>query len=117
MNIRKALTTTFATLMLASTLAALPAVADNPFPVPGHPRVNQVDRRTENQGDRIQQGIRNGSLSPAELQKMRTERSNFRQEVHTMRGADMGHLTMADQRALDQQLNRSSRQIYRFKHN
>ncbi len=105
--------------LIAGTLftAALPAMADDGSRVPNHPRVSQVNGRFENQRDRIQQGWRNGTLQPWEARRLNTEDRNFKREEHYMRREDGGHLTGRDQNILNRQLNRDSRQIYRFKHN
>ena len=116
MNLRN--TIAAAIMGLALITAAVPAQADGEGGhIPGHPRVNEVNHRFENQHDRIQQGLKNGSLSHAELATLRGQRAAMKTEEHTMRADDGGHLTKADQRALNQQENQRSREIYQFKHN
>ncbi|MBV8475801.1 MAG: hypothetical protein JO266_06275 [Acidobacteria bacterium] len=84
---------------------------------PGHPRVNQVNRRQARQQKRIAQGIRNGSLTPGETANLeRREASVQRQEQRDMAKHD-GHLTKAEQQQLNRRENRISRSIYRDKHN
>ena len=50
-----------------STPAATPPAATEPggpgVVDPGHPRVNEVDQRLQDQKQRIQEGLRNGTLS------------------------------------------------------
>jgi len=47
------------------TLASRFSVVD-----PGHPRVNEVNQREENQQKRIANGINNGSLSPQQASNL-----------------------------------------------
>ncbi|HEY4003377.1 MAG TPA: hypothetical protein VGO93_31205 [Candidatus Xenobia bacterium] len=100
-----------AALMFGSlALGSLPAMADTC--IPSHPRVNEVNSRFENQYARIQ----NGSLSPWEQRRLHGEYDHLKVEEQSMRRADRGHLTRADQIALNRQLNARSNQIYRLKH-
>jgi hypothetical protein len=85
--------------------------------VPGHPRVNQVNRRYVRQGVRIRQGVKNGQLTKQEAHKLNAERRAFKKEERAMRKQNNGHLTKANQRALNRQENKMSRQIYHMKHN
>jgi hypothetical protein len=84
---------------------------------PGHPRVNQVNRRQTRQQQRIAQGVKNGSLNPKETAHLeRREAGVQRQEQRDM-AKHNGHLTKAEQRQLNRRQNRISRSIYRDKHN
>jgi hypothetical protein len=95
-----------------ATSGAGPGVVD-----PGHPRVNQVNRRQTRQQKRIAQGVKNGSLSPKETANLkRREASVQRQEQRAM-AKHNGHLTKAEQRRLNRRENRISRSIYKDKHN
>ena len=101
-------------LMFAGSASAQagPAVVD-----PGHPRVNQVNRREGRQQRRIAKGVKNGSLNPKEAANLeRREASVQRQEQRDM-AKHNGHLTKAEQRQLNRRENRISRSIYRDKHN
>ena len=84
---------------------------------PGHPRVNEVNRREENQQKRIANGINNGSLSPKESANLeKREASVQKQEANDM-AKHHGHLTKAEQRQLNHRENRISKSIYKDKHN
>jgi hypothetical protein len=84
---------------------------------PGHPRVNQVNRREGRQQRRIANGVKNGSLNPKETANLeRREAGVQRQEQRDM-AKHNGHLTKAEQRQLNRRENRISRSIYRDKHN
>jgi hypothetical protein len=100
------------TLAGSATAQAGPGVVD-----PGHPRVNQVNRREGRQQRRIANGVKNGSLSPKETANLeRREAGVQRQEQRDM-DKHNGHLTKAEQRQLNRRENRISRSIYRDKHN
>ena len=94
-----------------STPAAGPGVVD-----PGHPRVNQVNRREGRQQKRIANGVKNGTLSPKETSNLeKREASVQNQEQKDMAGHN-GHLTKAEQRQLNRRQNRISKSIYKDKH-
>jgi hypothetical protein len=77
---------------------------------------NEVGQRRENQQDRIANGIRNGSLSAGQTARLENHEQGINREVAGMRQANGGRLTGADRRAVNQQQNRVSRQIYNKKH-
>lgn len=96
-------------LILASL--ALPALA-----IPCHPRVNEVNARRGWQRERIQQGLRNGSLTKCEARSLRQEGRFIHAQEQAMRARDGGHLTRRDQRVLNTELNQRSHDIYQEKH-
>lgn len=84
---------------------------------PGHPRVNQVNRRETNQQRRIANGVKNGQLTPAETRRLeRGERRLANNQKRDM-AKDNGHLTKQDQRQLNREANRMSARIAKDKHN
>lgn len=105
-------------LLLAGSAAAQTKNAAGPGAVdPGHPRVNQVNRRQTRQQKRIAQGVKNGSLSPKETAHLeKREASVQRQEQRDM-AKHNGHLSKAEQRQLNRRQNHISRSIYKDKHN
>jgi|SRR5262252_4821583 len=90
----------------SNTSGAGPGVVDR-----GHPRVNQINQRQENQQDRIANGIKNGKLTPG--QAARLERGEQRLENNEKKdmAADGGHLTKQDQRQLNREANHMSKRI------
>lgn len=83
---------------------------------PGHPRVNQVNRRETHQQNRIANGIKNDRLTPGQTARLeRGERRLQNNEKKDM-AADNGHLTKKDQRQLNHEANHMSRRIYKDKH-
>jgi len=90
----------------SNTSGAGPGVVDR-----GHPRVNQINQRQENQQDRIANGVKNGKLTPG--QAARLERGEQRLENNEKKdmAADGGHLTKQDQRQLNREANHMSKRI------
>jgi hypothetical protein len=107
--------------LLSAALAAfmLPASGQNtPAPSqPGPETGQQVNKRKENQQDRIANGVASGQLTAGEAGNLEKKESNLNQEEHDMRSMDNGHLTKADRATLQQQQNQLSQQIYQDKHN
>jgi len=100
-------------LALTSTIGF--AQAAPVAPVQRH--ATTINQRREHQQQRIGQGIRTGRLNARQGARLeRREASIGRQERH-MRFADRGHLTRTDRVRLNHRLNRTSRAIYRARHN
>ncbi len=78
---------------------------------------SEVGQRQENQQDRIAQGIKSGQLRPGETAKLENQQQGINREVHGMRQANGGKLTQADKKAVNQQQNKASGNIYDKKHN
>ena len=98
--------------VVAVTLGALaaPALADTQWQKE-HPRREQVNNRLKNQNKRIRQERREGELSKAQAAKLHREDHAIRQEERTMASTNGGHITKAEQKALNQQENQVSQQI------
>ena len=83
---------------------------------PGHPRVNEVNQREENQQDRIAQGVSNGTLFPQEAAKLEKGESRIQQQEAQDLQKNNGHLTPAEQAKLNSEENRLSHRIHHEKH-
>ena len=103
----------FAIAVMLSTSLFAQGPGHQPTHIPDHPRVNQVNSRIDNQERRINQERREGELSGRQARQDRRDLRTVNQEKRDMRSQDHGHLTHADQRALNQQLNHNSRRIGR----
>jgi hypothetical protein len=116
--------------LLALTLAAAAQVAPNavtpPNAVQAPPNAVQtppnqkpptINQRLENQQDRIAQGIQSGQLTAGEAGNLETKEAAITNEVKADRQANGGKLTKAERAQVNHQLNRTSKQIYRDKHN
>ncbi|GAB3783788.1 hypothetical protein ISP14_08975 [Dyella agri] len=81
--------------------------------VPGHPRVNEVNNRLENQQDRIQAGVKDGQLNAKQATRDETRDNNIAARESADEAKHNGHLTKKEQRNLNKSLNKDSRQIHR----
>jgi hypothetical protein len=77
----------------------------------------EIGQRKQNQQDRIANGIRSGQLTAGETKNLENKEQGINRETRGMRQANGGKLTQADRRAVNQQQNKTSRQIYNKKHN
>jgi len=76
-----------------------------------HPRRVEVNNRLAVQNFRIRQGVADGRIIPFEARQLHAEDRAIRYEERAMAGFNGGHITRAEQRALNQQENAVSRQI------
>jgi len=86
----------------------------------GHPQtvaMNRVNGRQFNQQGRIAQGVHSGELTPGETSHLENREANIHNEVHNDREANGGRLTQQERQQVNRQQNRTSRAIYRDKHN
>src|SRR3974390_3400974 len=81
-----------------------------------HPRRNEVNTRIDNQRERINQGVRNGTLTGQEAQQLRANDRAIKQQEHADVKANGGTLTPAEQRQLNQEENANSTLIRDEKH-
>jgi hypothetical protein len=96
----------------ANSSGAGPGVVD-----PGHPRVNEVNGREENQQQRIANGVKNGSLTPGETANLERRENHIQNEEKRDMAKNNGHLTKAEQNKINRQQNHVSKSIYKDKHN
>jgi len=109
------LSAALAALMLPAMAQSRPATA---VPAPTPPiQKSTINQREENQQDRIAQGIKSRQLTAGETANLETKESAINNEVRADRSANGGKLTQAERVQVNHQLNRTSRQIYRDKHN
>jgi hypothetical protein len=121
---KRTLLLSIATVALSGLIAA-PGFAQNPNTEgagpgkfdPGHPRVNQVNRREARQQQRIAEGIRSGQLTPGEAARLEHQQQRIENEEKRDMALHNGHLTRREQIRLNRQQNRASRNIYAKKHN
>ena len=102
--------TTLKSILLCATTAALmlPAMAQTS---------QSINDRKENQQDRIANGVKSGQLTPGETANLEKREAHINKEIHNDRVANGGKLTPAERRQVNRQQNRTSRAIYRKKHN
>jgi len=94
-----------------STSGAGPGVVD-----PGHPRVNEVNQREQNQQDRIANGLKNGTLNANQASNLEKREAAVQNREQKDMAKNNGHLTKAEQKGINRQQNRISKSIYKDKH-
>ncbi|MFZ1131127.1 MAG: hypothetical protein WCA47_09660 [Terriglobales bacterium] len=94
-----------------TTSGAGPGVVD-----PGHPRVNQVNRREENQQQRIANGVSSGKLNSRQTANLEKRETSVQNREQRDMAKNNGHLTKAEQKGINRQQNRISKSIYKDKH-
>jgi hypothetical protein len=83
---------------------------------PGHPRVNEVNAREQNQQNRIANGVKNDKLTPGQAAKLEKQQQHIENQEKKDMAKDNGHLTKADQKQLNKEQNKASKNIYDKKH-
>jgi hypothetical protein len=94
-----------------STSGAGPGVVD-----PGHPRVNEVNRREQRQQNRIANGVKNDKLTPQQTANLEKREASVEKRENKDMAEHNGHLTKAEQKGINRQQNRISHSIYKDKH-
>ena len=100
-----------ASAQTATTSGAGPGVVD-----PGHPRVNQVNRREARQQQRIGNGIKTGKLNSQQAAHLEKREASVQHREQKDMAKHNGHLTKAEQKGINRQQNRISKSIYKDKH-
>jgi hypothetical protein len=95
----------------SNTSGAGPGVVD-----PGHPRVNEVNQREQNQQNRIANGLKNDTLNAKQASNLEKRENNLQNREKADMAKNNGHLTKAEQNGLNRQENRISKSIYKDKH-
>ena len=83
---------------------------------PGHPRVNQINQREQNQQNRIANGIKNDKLTPGQTARLEKGEQRLQNNEKKDMAKDNGHLTKQNQRQLNHEANNMSKRIYKDKH-
>jgi hypothetical protein len=81
-----------------------------------HPRRAEVNGRLDHQASRILDGMEQGQLSTDQVKQLYGEDQQIRQEERSMASLDGGHITKADQKSLNEQLDVVSKEIYALRH-
>jgi len=83
---------------------------------PGHPRVNQVNHREQNQQNRIANGVKNDKLTPGQTSHLEKGEQRLQNNEKRDMAKDNGHLTKQNQKQLNHEANNMSKRIYKDKH-
>ena len=100
----------------ATLLFAGAAYAQELATPPEHPR-GEVNRRIENQKDRIEAGIADDQLTKREAARVERHDKKIHAQEKKDRQKNGGNLTNKEKRQLNRELNRNSREIHRERHN
>jgi hypothetical protein len=92
-------------------VAAAPAFAQTPASGTTDPG---IQKRMENQDQRIDQGVQSGALTPRETGKLEADQAKIQQTEERMKSD--GKLTPKERQRLNQMQDRESRNIYNQKH-
>jgi hypothetical protein len=103
--------TGLAAAQTTTTSGAGPGVVD-----PGHPRVNEVNQREQNQQNRIANGMKNGTLNSKQASNIERRETAVQNREKADMAKNNGHLTKAEQNGINRQQNRISKTIYKDKH-
>jgi hypothetical protein len=76
-----------------------------------------INQRRANQQHRIAQGLQTGRLNAGKAARLERREASIGRQERRMRVAHRGRLTRANRVRLNRRLNRTSRAIYRDKHN
>ena len=99
-----------------------PAPAANPGNPTGsnfskkHPRRAEVNKRVKNQRKRINQGVKNGTLTTQQAQQLKANDKAIKQQEHADVKANGGYITKDQQKQLNQEENANSQMIKDEKH-
>jgi hypothetical protein len=77
-----------------------------------HPRRNEVNTRVDNQRERIDQGLKKGTLDKQQAQQLRANDRAIKQQEHADVKANGGYLTGAQQKQINQEENANSQLIH-----
>jgi hypothetical protein len=101
-------------IVSALSLGAAGSVfAQAPAIDPGHPRVNEVERRLDHQQMRVDRGISDHQINARQAARDDAKLGREQASLNRDMARDRGHITKAQQRRLNHRLNRGSAAIHR----
>ncbi len=103
------------TLIIPMAAALIAAMAGPAFAQeePGHPRVNEVQGRIDNQENRVDKGINKGQLTPGQAARDTRRDARVERQLKRDEAKHGGHITKAEQNKINRELNKNSRDIHR----
>lgn len=105
-----------AAALIGSTGGAFAQSAPN-VSDPGHPRINEVQQRIDNQENRVDRGISDGQINAKQATHDDAKIAREQNSLNKDQAKNGGHITKREQRNLNRRLNRGSRQIHRQRKN
>ncbi|HZY40078.1 MAG TPA: hypothetical protein VFE53_25675 [Mucilaginibacter sp.] len=76
-----------------------------------HPRRHEVNSRLANQNKRIHNEVKEGDMSKKQAANLHKDDHQIRQEERDMASQNHSHITKKEQKALNQQENKTSKKI------
>jgi len=107
---------TRAIVTMAAAMSVVTLMATSAFAATDRQHPRGVNTREHRQVERIKQGVRSDELTRGELDKLRADEAAVRAEERVYRQSGDG-LSKREVRDLEHDLNQTSREIYRAKHN
>ncbi|HEY9132632.1 MAG TPA: hypothetical protein VIM98_12815 [Dyella sp.] len=98
-------------LVLSATVGTVALAQD----VPGHPRVNEVNQRLDNQQNRVNNGVAHGTVNGKQAARDEARDARIAKRESVDEAKHNGHLTKKEQKNLNKAENRNSRDIRRQK--
>ena len=109
--------TSLALIVLIGSGGAAMAQSAAGVPDPGHPRINEVQQRIDNQQSRVDKGISDGQINAKQAARDDAKLGREQSSLNQDEAKNGGHITRGEQRNLNARLNRGSRQIHRQRTN
>src|SRR5579862_3178059 len=117
MNKPKLTLTAIALTVLIGSGGVASAQTPPAVPDPGHPRINEVQQRLNNQQNRVDRGISDGQINAKQAAHDDAKLAREQKSLNRDAVKDGGHITKAEQHNLNKRLNRGSRQIHNQRNN
>lgn len=116
MNVKSKLAIAGLVIGAAMASGSVMAQAATDQDVPGHPRVNEVNNRLTNQQNRINNGLKNGTMTQGQAARDETHDANIARRESVDEAKNGGHLTKQEDHNLNHSENRNSKRVYNQKH-
>jgi hypothetical protein len=84
--------------------------------VPEHPRVNEVNQRLTNQQHRVAEGVAHAQIGRWQAARDMRRDERIERQLRRDEAWHDGHVTVAEQHRLNQELDRNSVRIYDERH-
>ena len=79
---------------------------------PGHPRVNEIQGRIDNQDNRVNQGLGDHQITGKQAARDNTRDARVERQLQRDEAKHNGHITKAEQKKLNKELNHNSKVIH-----
>jgi hypothetical protein len=116
MNKQKFTLNFVALIALIASAGIADAQSATDVPDPGHPRINEVQQRIDNQENRVDRGISDGQINAKQAAHDDAKLGREQNSLNQDEAKNGGHITKGEQKNLNKRLNKGSRQIHRQRH-